>query len=96
MPPVWQVGQYWNDLSANDTSRTTSPHTGQGIPVRACTRNPDRFSPLRVAACCPTLRSTASVRTDCTASYNAVNCPSDSVFPLAKGDSLATCRISSL
>ena len=45
LPPVWQVGQYWNDLSANDTSRTVSPHTGHGRPVRACTRSPERFSP---------------------------------------------------
>ena len=51
LPPVWQVGQYWKDLSANDTSRTVSPHTGHGSPVRACTRSPERFSPFNVAAC---------------------------------------------
>ena len=50
LPPVWQVGQYWNDWSANDTSRTVSPQTGQGRPVRACTRRPERFSPLSDAA----------------------------------------------
>ena len=48
LPPVWQVGQYWNDWSANDTSRTVSPQTGHGSPVRACTRSPERFSPLSV------------------------------------------------
>ena len=31
-PPVWQVGQYCRLESANDTSRTTSPHTGQVSP----------------------------------------------------------------
>ena len=56
LPPVWQPGQYWNDRSANDTSRTVSPHTGQGSPVRACTRRPERFSPLSVAAPWPTER----------------------------------------
>ncbi len=48
-PPVWQVGQYWNERSVKDTSRTVSPHTGHGIPVRACTRSPERFSPFIVA-----------------------------------------------
>jgi hypothetical protein len=29
LPPVWQVGQYWRAESANETSRTVSPQTGQ-------------------------------------------------------------------
>ena len=29
LPPVWQVGQYCRLESANDTSRTVSPQTGQ-------------------------------------------------------------------
>ena len=29
LPPVWQVAQYCNEQSANDTSRTVSPHTGR-------------------------------------------------------------------
>src|SRR6266487_2177250 len=51
LPPVWQPGQYWKLESWNETSRIVSPHTGQGNPVRACTASPERFSPLRVAAC---------------------------------------------
>lgn len=33
-PSVWQVGQYWKDLSAKETSFTVSPHTGHGRPAR--------------------------------------------------------------
>ena len=33
LPPVWQVGQYCRLESANETSRTVSPQTGQGFPV---------------------------------------------------------------
>src|SRR5580765_36754 len=29
LPPVWQVAQYCSEESANDTSRTMSPHVGQ-------------------------------------------------------------------
>ena len=29
-PAVWQVGQYWKDLSAKDTSWIVSPQIGQG------------------------------------------------------------------
>src|SRR5690606_24542244 len=64
LPPVWQAGQYWKDLLAKETSRTVSPQTGQGRPVRPCTRSPERFSPLSCAAPCPTERSTASVSTE--------------------------------
>ena len=53
LPPVWQVGQYCSDESANETSRMVSPHTGQGCPVRACTRRPLFFSPFRSAAARP-------------------------------------------
>ena len=61
-PSVWQVGQYWKLRSAKETSRTVSPQTGHGRPVRACTRSPLRFSDFSVAAFCPTERSTASVQ----------------------------------
>jgi len=81
---------------ANDTSRTVSPHTGHGSPVRACTRSPERFSPLSVAAPWPTDRSTASVSTEIIASCSDANGASVSLPAVANGDSLATCRISSL
>jgi hypothetical protein len=71
---VWQRGLYWNDRLANDTSRTVSPHTGQGSPVRAWTRKPERFSPFNDAAPCPTDRSTASVSTERMASYSRSTC----------------------
>src|SRR6266480_3260604 len=79
-PSVWQVGQYWNDLSAKEISRTVSPHTGHGNPARACTFSPDRFSPFSLAACWPTDRATAS---------------GVSFAASLKGESLAACRISS-
>ena len=37
LPPVWQVAQYCRLESAKLTSRTVSPQTGQGWPVRPCT-----------------------------------------------------------
>src|SRR6202035_3418003 len=37
-PPDWQVGQYWNERVASDTSRTVSPQTGHAAPVRPWTR----------------------------------------------------------
>ena len=40
-----------------------SPQTGHGSPARPCTCSPLRFSPFRVAACCPTERATASLST---------------------------------
>ena len=49
-PPVWQVGQYWNDRFDSDTSRIVSPHTEQGRPVRPCTRMWLRLSALREPA----------------------------------------------
>jgi hypothetical protein len=60
LPPVWQVAQYCSEESAKETSRITSPHTGQGWPVFACTRSPVFFSPFRSAAARPAERSTAS------------------------------------
>ena len=45
--PVWQVGQYCSARLANATSRTVSPHTGHGRPVRPCTRMAERFSSFR-------------------------------------------------
>src|SRR3954452_14053734 len=59
LPPVWQVGRYCRELSAKDTSRTVSPHTGRGRPVRACAASPLRFSDFRVAARWPAHRVTA-------------------------------------
>lgn len=73
-----------------------SPHTGQGRPVRACTRNPERFSPLSVAAPWPTDRLTASVSTVIMASCSAASCFSDSLPAVANGEIFATCKISSL
>jgi hypothetical protein len=56
---------------------------------------PARFSPLSSAAFCPTERATASVSTSRIAVYSAFIC-SSVIFPVsAKGDILATCRISS-
>ena len=53
LPPVWQVGQYCRLESANDTSRTMSPQTGQGLPVWPCTARWDFFSPLSSLAARP-------------------------------------------
>ena len=61
LPPVWQVAQYCRDESAKDTSRTVSPQTGHGRPVRPCTRNPDFFSALSRAPPGRPSASTASV-----------------------------------
>ena len=30
LPPVWQVGQYWNEVSVYETSATVVPHTSHG------------------------------------------------------------------
>ena len=59
----WQVGQYCRDESANETSRTVSPQTGQGIPVRPWTARFDFFSPLSSEAASPEERATASPST---------------------------------
>jgi len=90
-----KIGQYWNERSANDTSRTVSPQTGQGSPVRACTRIPERFSPLSDAAPCPTERSTASVSTACSVSASTSTSATLRRAAVAYGDSRAVCRISS-
>src|SRR5581483_11266288 len=94
-PPVWQVGQYCSDLVANETSRTVSPHTGQGWPVRPWTRIPDFFSDFRPAAGKPSDRSTASVSTRRRAAHRRSTSSADSFPACRKGDSLATNRASS-
>ena len=63
LPPVWQVGQYCSEESANDTSRTVSPQTGHFSPVRPWTARLDFFSPLSSLAASPRDRSTASPST---------------------------------
>ena len=59
-PPVWQVAQYCSEESANDTSRTTSPHSGQVSPVRPCTRMPARLASLSSLAGFPDAAATAA------------------------------------
>src|SRR6185369_1204129 len=61
LPPVWQVGQYCSEESANETSLIVSPHTAHSWPARPCTRRPLFFSPFRSAAARPAERSTASL-----------------------------------
>ena len=63
LPPVWQPGQYCNEESAKDTSATGVPHTGQGSPVRPCTRIPARLESLRDSAPRPWVAETASANT---------------------------------
>src|SRR3954466_12192540 len=94
-PPVWQVGQYCSEESAKETSRTVSPHTGHGRPVRPCTARLLFFSPLRSAAARPRDRSTASPSTVRIASYRI--CRSSPVIDDAglNGDILAACSSSS-
>src|SRR5688572_15564916 len=70
LPPVWQVGQYCRLESANDTSRTVSPHTGHGRPVRPCTARLVFFSDFNSFAARPRDRSAASLSTDRIASYS--------------------------
>src|SRR5581483_707809 len=72
LPPVWQVGQYWSEESANDTSRTVSPQTGHGSPVRPWTRRPAFFSAFRSPAASPADLATASRRDSCIAVYSVV------------------------
>src|SRR5690606_14418839 len=95
LPPVWQVGQYWRDESANDTSRIVPPHTGHFWPVRACTRRPVFFSPLRSWASRPRDRSTASRRVVTMASCRVATSSSVRVAAILKGDILAACSTSS-
>src|SRR5690606_23009635 len=68
LPPVWHVGQYCIDRSANDTSCTVSPqgtpfHPGHGSPVRPCTRMPARLASLSSFAGLPDAAAIASVST---------------------------------
>src|SRR6476620_5546219 len=60
LPPVWQVGQYCREESANDTSAMVSPQTSHFSPVRPCTRRPDFFSPFRSLAANPSARLMAA------------------------------------
>ena len=96
LPPVWQVGQYCSEESAKDTSRTVSPQTGQGWPVRPCTRIDVFFSFFSCAAARPPARATASRSTDCSAPYSVSTSSSDSDEPSRNGDSRAACSTSSL
>src|SRR3546814_5642553 len=62
-PPVWQVAQYCRLESANDTSRTTSPHTGHALPVLPCTARLDFFSTLSSLIAQPSARCQAAEST---------------------------------
>src|SRR5262250_1251011 len=95
LPPVWQVGQYCNEESANDTSSTVSPQTGHGWPVRPCTRRPDFFSALRSAAARPALRATASRRDSVIAAYRLATSLGVRLEASLNGDILAACSTSS-
>src|SRR5829696_2045770 len=77
LPPVWQVGQYCSEESANDTSRTVSPQTGHFSPVRPWTARLDFFSPLSSLAASPRERSTASPSTPRMASYRVCSATSE-------------------
>ncbi len=96
-PSVWQVGQYCIDLSAKDTSRTVSPHTGQGKPVRACTASPLRFSRLQGGRALPDrpLRPRRSGLVTHGRVERADPRPRSAPAAIPNGDSLAACRISS-
>src|SRR5690606_39880126 len=80
-PPVWHVGQYWREESANVTSRTRSPHgvpsqPRHGSPVRPCTRMPRRLASLSSAAGLPEASSTAVPSTSTTATCSLATCSS--------------------
>jgi hypothetical protein len=64
--------------------------------VRACTRSPERFSPLSCAAPCPTERSTASASAARIALYSSSTCSGFNQPAAAYGEMRAVCRISSL
>ena len=61
-PPDWQVGQYWNDRVASDTSRTVSPQTGHASPVLPWTRIDCRLPSFSAAGSVSTASATASLR----------------------------------
>src|SRR5690348_7852126 len=95
LPPVWQVGQYWRDESANETSLMVSPHTGHSWPVRACTRRPLFFSPFRSAAARPAERFTASPTVVLIASYRTATSSGVRLEAILNGDIFAACSTSS-
>ncbi len=72
-----------------------SPQTGQGCPVRPCTRSPSFFSAFSSPAASPRERSTASRSVLPSASYSRA--VSSSVSPDASlyGDIRAACSTSS-
>src|SRR6185437_16024851 len=91
LPPVWQVGQYWSEESAKETSRIVSPQTGQGWLVLPCTRRPVFFSPLRSAAAKPADRSTASRSVVTIAACKAATSSGVKLEASLYGDILAAC-----
>ncbi len=95
LPPVWQVGQYCSDVSANDTSRTVSPHSGHGSPVRAWTRMPARLASLSSLAGLPDAVATAPLSVSRRAAYNRSTTSGASEPAMANGLIFATWRISS-
>src|SRR5258707_7556283 len=95
LPPVWQVGQYCSEESANETSLIVSPHTAHSWPARPCTRRPLFFSPFRSAAARPAERSTASVSVVLIASYRVATSSGVMLAAILKGDILAACSTSS-
>src|SRR5438045_2241927 len=95
LPPVWQVGQYCSEESANETSLIVSPHTAHSWPARPCTRRPLFFSPFRSAAARPAERSTASVSVVLIASYRLATSSGVIRAAILKGDILAACSTSS-
>ena len=95
LPPVWQVGQYWNVESLKITCRTVSPHTGQGTPLRPCTRRSDFFSRLQLAR-----RDAVGARDRVPqgrlrSRRRASRRPRRGMSAGLNGDIFATCRISS-
>jgi len=96
LPPVWHVGQYCNEESAKATSRTVSPHTGHGCPVRPCTRSASFFSALRSVAASPRERRTASVSTSIKEVCSVSTSASDNEPPSRNGESFAAWSTSSL
>src|SRR6185295_8110054 len=95
LPPVWQVGQYCSEESANDTSAMVSPQTSHFSPVRPCTRKPDFFSAFRSFAARPSARWIAAVSSPLIAAKSVSSSAAVSVFDGLNGLSFAACKISS-
>ena len=89
------VGATVNDVVANDTERTVSPHSGHGSPARPCTRMPDFFSALRPAAGRPADRATAPLSTSMIAAWSRATSSGLRVSAIRNGLSLAMWRASS-